>query len=178
MITDVNSEGVMKAELSFSSEYLSISTENNEGKTVDIILDAKLYEVPAADVKIKFDPEYVEISSVEDGDFAGFTREEIDNENGYVSLSVTSNLEDMFTGEGTFAKLNVKVKQVGETKLGFTEGDSGIDTYLAAVGGDKIPVGYSELSVSINSEAPPEESTDPTRTELGLDSREGPREVE
>ena len=146
-------EEVLKAELSFSQELMQISTKDEDGEAVEVVLDAKLYEVPAADVKIKFDPEYVEVLSVEKGDFESFAREEIDNENGYISLSVTSNLDDMFTGEGTLAKLNVKVKQVGETKLELTEGESGIDTYVSAVGGDKIPLQCTDLSVTATSES-------------------------
>lgn len=86
--------------------------------TVDINIDTQGAEVTGADVKLTFDPNVLEVTNVQEGDF--FTDEA--NNIGSGTLLVGGFFREQFVtkaGRGRVARLTLKGKKIGNSTLSF-----------------------------------------------------------
>ncbi len=101
---------------------LTTSTPNpivEQSSQINIILDTAGNETAGAGVKIKFNPQFIQITSIEEGTiFDNFIKKNFDNDLGTIHISTFANsLDSQFNGTNTLATLNFKALQSGSTNL-------------------------------------------------------------
>lgn len=154
-------EEQMKATLSLVTEQSRVTV--GEEISVNIVLDAKIYDIPAADVMISFDPDFIEVTEVVDGEiFSAYPYKKIKQTDGRVIISAAADPDSLFSGQGVVATLKVRTKVAGITDLNFIfeDEDSTLNTYVATIGGESVSTDFSGLELTVVSEASMEQPVD------------------
>lgn len=114
-----------KVEAVESGEILLLASKEQlrtgEGIRVTIRVSAGGHATQGADVILKFDPQYLGVSSssiYKGGVYPEYPLASVDNKNGLVKISgISSSKTKTFKGVGIFAFLDFKSKKVGDTKI-------------------------------------------------------------
>jgi len=148
------------------SYSLTTTTPNLiQGQTsqTNIIIDTDGNNVAGAGIKIKFDPQYIEILSIDAGIiFDNFFKKSFDNNLGTIHISAFANsLESQFTGQGVLAILNFKTLQSGQTsfEIIFTPGETTDSNIAVTTGQGDILSEVHNLQLNIQTVSQPTPTT-------------------
>jgi hypothetical protein len=105
----------------FNFEPSSITKEVNSSFEIEIIIDTKSEQVGGAGAIIRYDINSIKINSIIPGDvFADYPILSINDKIGQANISgIVGSPNELYTGKGIFAKLNVTGIKTGETSLSF-----------------------------------------------------------
>jgi hypothetical protein len=121
-----NSGTVYAAALEFSKTQVSASL--GEELDVDVTIDTQSKAVAGADAVILYNPQYIEVVSVDPGDvFADYPARFYDNTNGKIMVSgIVSSKHNLYRGRGVMARIRFRTKAMGASQITFqyTPGDT------------------------------------------------------
>jgi hypothetical protein len=105
-------------------------------------------KIAAAELHIKFDPQFIKINSFNQGTFLtnpNIMDLNIDNTAGTANLTILSSLVNTVSGQGTIASLNITALKQGSTTISIND-----QTKIAAVGqGDNVLTSTSDLIINL-----------------------------
>lgn len=135
LVDGVLAQSVPSLEFSATSKIVKVG----EDFSTYIVVDTVGQAAHGTGVKINFDPEVLELTSIEAGNiFGDYPVVSFDNNEGKIIVSaISSSVQNAFVGRGVFATLNFKAIKKGGTAIEFDfEPGSTSDSNIAVVTGN------------------------------------------
>lgn len=97
--------------------------EVNSRFSLSVVLNTQKENVNTFETKINFDPQFLEVSSIDvNSIFTFFPQKDFDNKNGLVHV-IGASPSPGFNGEEKIFTINFHALQTGETEVGFADGN-------------------------------------------------------